>query len=66
MFQSENAMIVDDALQRIDGVLDLDPLKESDHPQHPANVSVELQNSSFSYDGEDEEMFLKDYSVVEI
>ena len=52
MFQSENAMIVDDALQRIDSVLNLDPLKETDHPQHPENGSVELQNVSFSYDGE--------------
>lgn len=52
MFQSENAMIVDDALQRIDSVLNLDPLKETDHPQHPENGSVELQNVSFNYDGE--------------
>ena len=52
IFQSENAMIVDDALQRIDSVLNLDPLKETDHPQHPENGSVELQNVSFSYDGE--------------
>lgn len=52
MFQSENAMIVDDALQRIDSVLNLDPLKETDYPQHPENGSVELQNVSFSYDGE--------------
>ena len=52
MFQSEHAMIVDDALQRIDSVLNLDPLKETDHPQHPENGSVELQNVSFSYDGE--------------
>ncbi|WP_033118331.1 ABC transporter ATP-binding protein [Intestinimonas butyriciproducens] len=52
MLQSENAMIVDDALQRIDSVLNLDPLKETDHPQHPENGSVELQNVSFSYDGE--------------
>ena len=52
MFQSEDAMIVDDALQRIDSVLNLDPLKETDHPQHPENGSVELQNVSFSYDGE--------------
>ena len=52
MFQSENAMIVDDALQRIGSVLNLDPLKETDHPQHPENGSVELQNVSFSYDGE--------------
>jgi len=33
MFQSENAMIVDDALQRIDSVLNLEPLKETAHPK---------------------------------
>ncbi len=32
MFQSENAMIVDDALQRIDSVLHLKPLEETKHP----------------------------------
>lgn len=35
MFQSENAMIVDDALQRIDSVLHLKPLEETKHPMHP-------------------------------
>ena len=30
MFQSENAMIVDDALQRIDSVLHLKPLEKPD------------------------------------
>lgn len=52
MFQSENAMIVDDALKRIDSVLDLEPLKETTHPQHPKDGSVELDNVRFSYDGE--------------
>ena len=33
MYQSENAMIVDDAMKRIDSVLDLNPLDESDTPQ---------------------------------
>lgn len=54
MFQSENAMIVDDALQRIDGVLNLKPLEEAKHPKHPEDASVELQNVRFSYDGEKE------------
>ncbi len=33
MFQSENAMIVDDALQRIDSVLNLKPLEEAKQPE---------------------------------
>ena len=61
MFQSENAMIVDDALQRIDSVLNLEPLKESAHPQIPADTSVELSHIHFSYDGENE--VLKDISL---
>lgn len=52
MFQSENAMIVDDALQRIDSVLNLEPLKETAHPKHPKDGSVELEQVHFSYDGE--------------
>lgn len=38
MFQSENAMIVEDALQRIDSVLNLKPLPESARPQSPATA----------------------------
>ncbi len=52
MFQSENAMIVDDALKRIDSVMELRPLPEPAKPKHPRNGSVELQNVSYSYDGE--------------
>lgn len=51
MFQSENAMIVEDALQRIDSVLNLKPLPESARPQSPCDGSVELRGISFSYDG---------------
>ncbi len=54
MFQSENAMIVNDALQRIDSVLNLKPLPEAKHPKHPGDASVELRDIHFSYDGETE------------
>jgi hypothetical protein len=62
MFQSENAMIVDDALQRIDSVLHLKPLEETKHSKHPQNASVELKSVHFSYDGEKE--VLKDISPI--
>ena len=62
MFQSENAMIVDDALQRIDSVLHLKPLEETKHPMHPQNASVELKSVHFSYDGKKE--VLKDISLT--
>ncbi len=54
MFQSENAMIVNDALQRIDSVLTLKPLGETKYPKHPKDASVELQKIRFSYDGQTE------------
>lgn len=52
MFQSENAMIVDDALKRIDSVLNIQPLSQSSNADHPKNSAVELRNVSYSYDGE--------------
>lgn len=61
MFQSENSMIVDDALQRIDSVLNLEPLKETENPKHPMDGSVELNQVHFSYDGEKEA--LRDISL---
>ena len=61
MFQSENAMIVDDALQRIDSVLNLQPLIEAARPQAPQGSSVELEHVRFSYDGKKDA--LKDISL---
>ena len=49
MFQSENAMIVDDALQRIDSVLNLAPLPEPARPREPRDGSVELSDVCFRY-----------------
>lgn len=49
MFMSENAMIVEDALRRIDSVLDRKPLPEPDQPQHPRDAAVELREVSYSY-----------------
>ena len=61
MFQSENAMIVDDALQRIDSVLNLKPLAEPKQPEHPEDASVQLNHVHFSYDGKNE--VIKDISL---
>lgn len=52
MFQSENAMIVDDALKRIDSVLNAEPLPEPNVSEQPQEYSVELKNVTYSYDGE--------------
>lgn len=54
MFMSENGMIVADALERIDSVLSLKPLPETDRTQHPKDASVELSDVHFSYDGKNE------------
>ncbi len=52
MFQSENAMVVDDALQRIDTILSLEPQSEPELPLHPSDTSIKLEGITFSYDGE--------------
>ncbi len=49
MFMSENEMIVADALQRIDSVLEIPSLEESSMPEHPKDASVELKDVTFSY-----------------
>lgn len=51
MFMSENGMIVADAMERIDSVLNLEPLSEIASPRKPKDSSVELCNVRFSYDG---------------
>ena len=51
MYMSESKLIVADALERIDSVLDAEPVSESDRPQHPADGSVTLKDVHFSYDG---------------
>lgn len=51
MFMSENGMIVADAMERMDSVLNLKPLAEPTSPRHPKDSSVELDHVSFSYDG---------------
>lgn len=53
MFMSENAMIVNDALKRIDSIFAMEPLKEAKTSSEPMDSSVELKNVSFSYDGKD-------------
>lgn len=51
MYMSENNMIVEDALQRIDSVLDAAPMSETEKPEIPKDFSVELDDVYFSYDG---------------
>ena len=49
MYASENKLIVADAMSRIDSILEMEPLPETNHPKHPKDNSVELSGVSFRY-----------------
>lgn len=51
MFMSENGMIVQDAINRIDSVMQSQGLSQPTVPQHPKDNSVALSHVTFSYDG---------------
>ena len=51
MFMSENGMIVQDAITRINRVLESPSLSCSNAPKHPKDSSVALEHVTFSYDG---------------
>ena len=52
MFMSEDAMIVGDAINRIDEVLNERPLSESKGNNIPKDNGITLEHVSYSYDGE--------------
>ena len=54
MYMSENNMIVEDAMQRIDSLLNMEPMPEAPAPKHPKDASVTLEDVHFSYDGKTE------------
>lgn len=54
MYMSENNMIVEDAMQRIDSLLNMEPMPEAPAPKHPKEASVTLEDVHFSYDGKTE------------
>ena len=49
MFSSENAMIVEDAISRIDSILNMKPLAEPEYPEKPEHYGIEFQDVSFRY-----------------
>jgi len=49
MYASENKLIVADAMSRIDSILEMEPLPETEDPKHPEDNSVELSEVSFRY-----------------
>lgn len=61
MFQSENNMLLEDAMKRMDNILSLEPLKETRNAKNPTDNSVELRHVSYSYD--ERTQALKDISL---
>lgn len=51
MFMSEDSMIVDDAMKRIDNIFDMKPLATKSVYKTPKDNSITLENVSYSYDG---------------
>ncbi|MDO4285701.1 MAG: ABC transporter ATP-binding protein [Eubacteriales bacterium] len=51
MYASENEMIVHDALERIDTILEQKPLPEPERGEKPAGNAVSLRDVSFRYPG---------------
>lgn len=51
MYMNENEMMVKDAIDRIDSVLNMESLTDPAKSRHPADNSVELRGVTFSYDG---------------
>lgn len=63
MFASNENLIVDDALSRINYVLSLKPLPEPSEPKTPADSTVVFENVSFVYDG-GETPAVKDFNIT--
>ncbi|PKK40134.1 Lipid A export ATP-binding/permease protein MsbA [Clostridiaceae bacterium JG1575] len=61
IFQSHDALIVKDALERMDSILHLPLLEEGQTPESFQDSSLELDHVTFSYDGTNEA--LKDVSL---
>jgi ATP-binding cassette subfamily B protein len=51
MYAQENNMITKDAINRINGVMELSPLSEVAEPKTPSDNSVEFKNVDFAYEG---------------
>ena len=49
MFMSENDMKVKDAVARVDTILGLQPLPETEHGQEPRGATVELKDVTYRY-----------------
>ncbi len=51
MFSSEEQMVVEDALARIDSIYEKKPLPETNAAKHPADYAVSFDHVTFRYEG---------------
>lgn len=51
MYAGENTMVVEDALARIDNIIERKPLPQAAEEKSPEDVSIEFEHVSFRYDG---------------
>lgn len=51
MYAGENTMVVEDALARIDSILEKQPLKEAEKKETPSDTSIIFEHVSFRYKG---------------
>lgn len=49
-YAGESNMVVEDALSRIDGILNVSPLPETENAKKPSNADVSIENAVFAYD----------------
>lgn len=49
-YAGESNMVVEDALSRIDGILNVSPLTEKENAKKPSNADVSIENAVFAYD----------------
>ena len=63
MYMSENTMIVEDALNRVDSVLSIEPLNETSNPLKPNGDEVKFDSVFFKYKNK-EEYALNDISFI--
>ena len=54
MYMIEEGMVISDAIERIDSVLNAEPMSVGNNSHKPKSASVELESVHFSYDGKKE------------
>ena len=62
LFMSENNMKLEDAVERVNSILDIEPLKKGSEDMKPRDASVEIKNVTFSYSA-DSKPALKNVSL---